>query len=263
MSLNITTDALLVFSLATIVSLLLAIQSYRIRRTPTTTIRAHPGYDHLQEQVGLAIESGRQLHISLGRAGLADPHLPASIAAQHILSHLGDDSCASGIPPTVTVGEPTLLMLGQESVQASYYKADKADKYLTTAVQFVANDHSPYAYAAGTVETVQHSNAGSNVLVGHFGAELVLMAEAGERLSLPQVIGSDDPTAIAVATAYVHPSQILMGEELLAAEAYIEKTPSSLASLQVQNSLRLVVIVTMLAAAGLHFVDINLLDFLP
>jgi hypothetical protein len=119
-------------------------------------------------------------------------------------------------------------------------------------VEFVAAAASPMSYAAGVSDTVQHSNAGSNLLMGHFGAEIGLILEAAGRENMDQIVGSDDPVALAIGS--VMSDDLLIGEELFAAGAYLKGSPSQLASLQVQDILRLIV-----GAAILLFAIINLL----
>jgi hypothetical protein len=119
-------------------------------------------------------------------------------------------------------------------------------------VEFVASDISPLSYAAGVSDIVQHSNAGSNLLMGRFGAEIGIILEAGGRENMDQIVGSDDPVALAVGSAMS--DDLLIGEELFAAGAYLKGSPSQLASLQVQDIMRLIV-----AAAILLFAIFNLL----
>jgi hypothetical protein len=119
-------------------------------------------------------------------------------------------------------------------------------------VEFVAADTSPMSYAAGVSYTIQHSNVGSNLLMGHMGPEIAIILEAGGRENMDQIVGSDDPTALAVGAAMS--DDLLIGEELFAAGAYMKGEPAQLASLQIQDILRLII-----AAAVFLFAFINLL----
>jgi hypothetical protein len=113
--------------------------------------------------------------------------------------------------------------------------------------QFLAAHTDPFAYAGGMATILQRGESGSNVLVGRFGAELAIPVEIAARKNMVQVIGTDDPSALAVATA-VTPN-VLVGEELFAASAYLEHKPDQIASLQVQDILRWLIIITILALA--------------
>ena len=131
-------------------------------------------------------------------------------------------------------------------------RRDGGGDYANTMVEFVAHDTSPMSYAAGVSYTVQNGNIGSNLLLGHFGPEIGIILEAAGRENMDQIVGSDDPVALAIGSAMS--DDILIGEELFATGAYLTGTPSQIASLQIQDILRLIV-----AAAIFLFALINLL----
>lgn len=198
-------------------------------------------------QIGQAIESGSRLHLTLGQGNLASPANPASIAALGVLDHLAKDGCASGIPPIVTVGDSTLLPAAQDSLRYAYEAAGRIVDTHPQAAQFIASENDPLAYAAGVSSIIQQNKIISNVMVGRFGPEILLMAEAANRRRIGQVIGSDDPSALAVATAVT--DNVLIGEELFAASTYLDSSPSRRASLRLQDILRILASLTILALA--------------
>jgi hypothetical protein len=168
------------------------------------------------------------------------------------LEHLAQDGCTSDVPPLVTVGEGSLLPAAQDQLRGAYRQANRSGDFSNTMVEFVASDTSPLSYAAGVSDIVQHSNAGSNLLMGNFGAEIGIILEAAGRENMDQIVGSDDPVALAVGSAMS--DDLIIGEELFAAGAYLKGSASQLASLQVQDIMRLIV-----AAAILLFAIFNLL----
>ena len=78
------------------------------------------------------------------------------------------------------------------------------------------------------------------------------MTEAGERKRLEQIVASDDPLALAVGV--VATDQVLIGEEFFAAGAYLRQEPAFLASLHLQDVLRVAAIVGILLAALIELV---------
>ena len=87
---------------------------------------------------------------------------------------------------------------------------------------------------------------------GHPGDRHGLAAEppqlAGTQLGWPRVvIGTDDPTALAVAVTVT--DDVLIGEELFATSAYLEGKASQIASLQLQDILRWIVVLFILGTA--------------
>lgn len=210
-------------------------------------LRPLTGMEALGGQVGQAIESGSRLHVTLGQGNLASPANPASVASLAILDELAKDGCASGIPPIVTVGDGTMLPAAQDSLRQAFRLAGRPTNLKSDAVQFLAANAEPFAYAGGGANIIQREKIMSNVMVGRFGPELMIMAEAAERRQVGQVIGSDDPTALAVATAVT--DNILIGEELFAASTYLDSSPARRASLQLQDLLRYLVALLIILAA--------------
>ena len=229
---------LITLSTIGILFVLLLLLTRSIQAGRPYALRPLKGFEGLQGQIGRAIESGNQLHLTLGQASLAGQAAPTSVAAGQVLDHLARDGCANGTPPLVTVGEGTLLPLAQASLQEAFREAGRPDDFDLVYTQFVAHETDPFAYGGGVA---------SNVMMGRLGPEIAIMSEAAERENVSQVIGTDDPTALAVATAVTE--HVLVGEELFAAGAYLDGEPSQVAGLQLQEILRWLVILGILGVA--------------
>lgn len=213
-------------------------------------LRPLKAYSALKGQVGRAIESARQLHISLGRASLTGPANPTSVAALAVLDRLATDGCASNTPPITTVGEGTLLPLAENNLRyAAAQTRNKASIPVGTA-RFIASKEDPFAYAGGVSSVIQQENVLGNVMVGQFGQELAIIADAAGRNEVQQVVGSDDPLALAAALPLTE--NLMIGEELLAAPAYVSGKPEQIASLQLQDILRLLISLILLGVALLN-----------
>ena len=79
-----------------------------------------------------------------------------------------------------------------------------------------------------------------NMVIGSFGSEVALIAEAGHRVDIPQTIGSDRLEAQAAAYAMAqHP---LIGEEIFVSRAYLTDEVTAIGSLATQDVLRWVLI---------------------
>jgi hypothetical protein len=79
-----------------------------------------------------------------------------------------------------------------------------------------------------------------------------LLTEASERENATLIAAATDPSAQSI--LFASASDPLVGEELFAATAYIGNNPAQRASLQVQDILRWLIILALLAAAGLKVV---------
>jgi hypothetical protein len=229
-------ELVLILGIFIIVAALLYLYTRRLQQANTTALRPLVSMKALSGQIGQAIESGSRLHLTVGQGSLTSQSNPISAAALSVLDHLAKDGCASGIPPITTVGDGTLLLAAEDSLRHAYDVVNRKPDKKMEGVQFVAAENEPFAYAGGTAVNIHQHKIISNVMVGRFGPEMIIMAEAANRKGVEQVIGSVDPTTLAVATA-VTPN-ILIGEELLAASAYLDGSSSQRASLQVQDILR-------------------------
>ncbi len=237
----------IIFALAVILvsAALLWIFSLRGRRGYTAVLRPLPAYNALDGQIGRAVESDSQLHISLGRASLSSTDSLSSIAALTVLSKMANDGSASGVPPLVTVGDGTLLPIAQESLRFAH--DDAQQEGAVGLARFIATENQPYVYAGGVAVGLQQNKIISNVLVGKFGAEVAIINESANRQDMEQVIGSDDITAIALGSMVT--DNTLLGEELLASGAYLEGTTMQIASLQAQDVLRVAAAAALLVTA--------------
>jgi len=206
----------------------------------------------LTAQSDKAVETGRGIHMSLGRADLGGQGNPASIAALEALDVMAKAGARSDTAPITTVGDGALLLAAQDSLRAAHTSAGRAQIYRQDMAHFIAGRDFAMSYAAGVSQTLNQGDHGSSILLGRFGPELAIMAEAGQRRGLEQVIGSDDPQAMAISLAAT--DKALIGEELFAAGAYLQPKPSFLASLQLQDVLRVAVIVIILLVALLDFI---------
>ena len=231
-----------------IVVLMLLLLRQRIRAgRAALMLRPLSGFTSLKQQVAQAIETGKKLHISIGQAGLIGPDSMTSIAATQIVDSLAKEGCANGTPPLVTVGEGTLLPLALTQIRAAYENAGRLDEFNSNQAVFVASETASIPYAGGVAVEISQNKIASNVLAGRFGEEVVLMADAGSRKQIEQVIGSNNPVALAVATAVTE--NVLIGEELLAAGAYLEQKPNQLASIQLQDILRWIIVIVIIAVS--------------
>jgi hypothetical protein len=215
-------------------------------------IRSIKGYQALREQGDKAVETGRVVHLSLGRADLAGQSNPSGIAALETLDYLAESGARSAMAPLATVGDGALYLAAQDSMRTADRQTGRPRALSADMAQFVAGREFAMSYAAGVSNVVNQSDLGSNLLFGRFGSEIAIMTEAGERKRLEQVVGSDDPLAMAIGAAAT--DKVLIGEEFFAAGAYLRQEPAFLASLHLQDVLRVAAIVIILLVALIELV---------
>ncbi len=233
-------------------SLLLLLALTFLRRKSHPVFRSIPALTRLYRAIGLSVEDGTRLHVSLGRGGLLTGHGGASLAGLSMLRYLTERTSSSDKPPVATSGDSALTMLSQDTMQAGY-KASGADElYQPTTGRL--GGMTPFSYAAGTMPILRDENVSANVLIGNFGPEAALIVESAERVNVPTLGGSDDLAAQAV--LYAAAQEPLIGEELFAAGAYLGAGPSHNASLTVQDILRWLLILFLLGGSALKLLGI-------
>ncbi len=222
------------------------------RGTLSIRLRKLSAYDALEEQAGLAVESGGRLHISVGAGGISTEQTATTIAALTSLEAAATASVISDNPPLITTGSATTLPAAADTVQRAYRKQRSPEKYQPDSVQLIALD--TVSMAAGATSLMEDYPVQANLLVGTLGAEAILMTEEGTRLGLPQTLGTDQIEGQAVALAATeHP---LIGEELLAARGYLSEDASATAAIITQDILRVVVVIFLIAGSLLSAVGL-------
>jgi hypothetical protein len=241
--------ALAVFLIA---ALLLLAFTFMRRKSPAV-FRKIEAYERLKRVVGQAVEDGTRLHISIGRGNLFTSRGGSALAGLAMLRRLSERTSLSDHPPIVSSGDASLAVLSQDTLQAGYHAAGADDQYRFTTGRLTGL--TPFAFAAGTIPIIRDENVSANVVIGDFGPEAALLAEAADREDTDLIAASDNPSAQAV--LYVSSQEPLIGEELFAAGAYLGAGASHDASLQTQDVLRWLVILAIFGGVLLKLAGIN------
>lgn len=215
-------------------------------------MRRISGYDQLATQVGQAVESGGRVHISLGSGSIYGDNTGTTLAGLAMLDYVADASSISDLSPVATTGDATTLPVISDTIRRAYARKDVPEKFESISARLVSLD--PYSMAGGTTSLIVDDDVRANVLVGSFGPEMALPAEAGQRRRIPQVAGSDRLEGQAV--AYIMADHPLIGEEMFVSRAYLTRDPSAIAALAVQDVLRWVAIIAILVGSVLAMVGL-------
>jgi hypothetical protein len=229
-----------------ILSAVLMLALAYLRRKSPPVFRDIPAFTRLRQAVGLVVEDGSRLHVSLGHGSLTTPQSASALAGLALLRRLADLTSAGDQPPIATSGDAPLAILSQDTLQAASKYTDRA---ASDQVAGRLTGLTPFSYAAGAIPAIRDEKVSANVLMGNFGAEVGLLTDAVERENSFVVAGSDNPTAQAV--IYASAQEPLVGEELFAAGAYVESGLLHAASVTVQDILRWLLIAAILVGAAL------------
>lgn len=221
-----------------------------LRRKYPGTLRRIDAYERLNKSVGLAVENGTRLHISLGRGNLFTTRGASALAGLAMLRKLTERTSLSDRPPIVTSGDASLAILAQDTLQSGYRAAGAEDQYRFSTGRLTGL--TPFAYAAGTIPVTHDESVSTNVFIGDFGAESGLLVDSAERENTNLIAASDNLSAQSV--FYASSQDPLIGEELFAAGAYVGAGASHEASLAVQDILRWVIISAIIIGSLLKLV---------
>ncbi|HSL44482.1 MAG TPA: DUF6754 domain-containing protein [Anaerolineales bacterium] len=217
------------------------------RRRSPAAFRIIDAFERLNRSVGLAVENGTRLHVSLGRGGLITGRGGSALAGLAMLRRLAERTSVSDRPPVVTSGDASLAILSQDTLQSGYRAAGAEDQYRFSTGRLTGL--TPFSYAAGAIPTIHDENVSANIILGDLGAEAALLAEASDRQNTSLIAASDNLSAQSV--FYAASQEPLIGEELFAAGAYVGAGASHDASLNVQDILRWLIILAIIVGVGL------------
>jgi hypothetical protein len=237
---------MLPLGLLVLAAILLLVLTLWRRRTPGS-FRTIDAYERLNRSVGLAVENGTRLHISLGRGDLFTARGGSAFAGLAMLRRLAERTSVSDRPPIATSGDASLAILSQDTLQSAYRAAGVEEQYRFSTGRLAGL--TPFSYAAGVVPAIHDENVSANIIIGELGAESALLAEASDRENTNLIAASDNLSAQSV--FYAAAQDPLIGEELFAAGAYVGAGAAHEASLNVQDILRWLIILAIVLGAGL------------
>lgn len=224
------------------------------RRRSPGSLRLIDAYERLNRSVGLAVETGTRLHVSLGQGNFFTARGASALAGLAMLRRLAERTSLSDRPPVVTSGDASLAVLSQDTLQSGYHAAGATDQYRYTTGRLTGL--TPFSYAAGALATIHDENVSASIVLGDLGMEAALLAEASDRENTSLIAASDNLSAQSI--FFASSQEPLIGEELYAAGAYVGAGAAHEASLNVQDILRWLIILAMIVGALLKLVGVSL-----
>ena len=220
------------------------------RTRPVRQFREIQAFTRLRHAVGLAVEAGNRLHLSIGRGNLTGPQSAVAFVGLTVLDRIARSTMVSDRPPVVTSGEGAISVLSQDSLRG----ASRAIGAEFDPLRGRLTGLTPFSYVAGTLPVIYDEDVGANLFIGSFGSELALMNEAGERAGSLTLAGTDNLSGQAV--LYATAEEPLIGEETYASGAYLGAGAMHIASLRAQDISRWVIISLILLGALLKLIGV-------
>ncbi len=218
--------------------------AFLARRWQFLKLREIPAFSRLIGAVGLSVEDGTRLHVSIGAGGLTGPESASAFVGLSMLHQVAEITSVSDHPPIATAGEGTLAILAQDTLRTAIRQSG-GDQLEQAAAQLTGL--TPFSYAAGTLPVIFDEQVSSNLLAGTFSTEVALITEASERVSGFSLAGTDNISGQAI--LYASAQEPLVGEELYAGGAYLRAGAIHNASLHAQDVLRYLIIAFIIGSA--------------
>ncbi len=220
----------------------------KARRGADLYVRPLAGIEAVDDAIGRATEMGKPILYVLGLGTAADI---GTIASFTILGRVAKRVAEYQTKLIVPCYDPIVMTVAQEIVKSAYLDAGRPDDYYEDIVYFVTQ--SQFAYVAAVNGTMLRELPATNMYMGVFFAESLILAETGALAGSIQIAGTDQVAQLPffiVACDYT-----LIGEELYAASAYLGREPILLGSLKAQDYAKAAVMV--LALLGLIAVNLD------
>jgi hypothetical protein len=181
---------------------LLLFFSLQLKRRPRWGLRPLTAFSALSRAIGLSVEEGTRLHLTLGNAGITQPHSASALVGLQALGRITAVSSISDRPPLATSGEGSLALLSQSTLRATYRLNNALDLYDPNRGRLTGV--TPLSYIAGAIPIAYDEDVSTHLMIGHYGPEIGLLCEAATRNNAFTLAASDSLDAQAVLFAAAH-----------------------------------------------------------
>jgi len=202
-------------------------------------VRPITGLQAIDDAIGRATEMGKPILYS---SGLGKMDRVATMASMNILASVAEKTAEYNTPLLFPNYDPVVMTTAQEVVKEAYSKAGHPEAYKPDNIFFVTQ--SQFGYAAAVDGIMTRQMPATNLFLGTFEAEALILAETGNSIGAIQIAGTD--STIQLSFFIVACDYTLIGEELFVASGYLTKDPQILGSIKGQDWLKAIIVLLIL-----------------
>ena len=205
-----------------------------------TYIRRVPAIDAIEEGIGRATELGKPVFASPGMsprgidtstaAGLSMLSFAARLSARNDLRLL--------VPLGGSTESYTTMELARDIVETQYRLEGKTDQFTVDNLPFLSGRQ--FAWASAYTGMMLREQPATNIMVGVQYASAVYISEVAHEVGAMVISGTTYLSNIACLAA--SSDYVMIGEEMLAAGAYLSKDPGQLATIRTQDIMKFILI---------------------
>lgn len=218
----------------------------------------------LQEFIGKSAENGKTVHYSPGSGGFTGQGgagAAENLSGLTTLSVVARAAARSTADLTVTANDSFTYLIANDVVQAEYAQTGRLEDYDQSRVRQITQEDE-MAYMAGVASLLGEKDVAANVILGRLDSEYLLAGDQANRRDIPQVVGSSRIEAMPLMLATAGRDNTLLGEEVYAAPAYLDRQPAYLASVVAQDRFRVIVILLIIVGIIAATVSPDLAKFI-
>jgi hypothetical protein len=223
------------------------------KKTKNLFIRKIAGLEAIDDAVGRATEMGKPILYS---SGLGSMERIATMASMNILGSVAEKVAEYNTPLIFPNYDPMVMTVAQEVVKESYNRAGHPDAFQRDNIFFVTQ--SQFGYVAAVDGIIVREKPATNLFIGTFEAESLILAETGNSIGAIQIAGTD--STIQLSFFMVACDYTLIGEELFAASGYLAKDPMILGSIKGQDWLKIIISILVILGSVLATFEIGFLS---
>ncbi len=207
-------------------------------------IRRIPGVDAIEDAIGRSTEMGRPVLYVTGTEEIQDIQTMASLL---ILGHVAEMTAAYDTELKVANLFPLTRVVAEEIVRQGYSNAGRPDAHRPENVMFLTSEQ--FAYAAAINGMILRDKPATNIFLGRFYAESLMLSETGFVVGAIQIAGTAEFTQLPFFIAAC--DYTLIGEELYATSAYLTREPTLMAQLKAGDTMKLIIMAMVIVGVAL------------
>jgi len=202
-------------------------------------VRTLPAMTAIPEAVGRAAEMGQPVFWTPGIAGGLNDSTqgPQTLASISILEYVTEECVKAGVHIQAYCPLPDALPLVEETMRTAYLREGKPEEFSLDQITFISGQS---AYLSGVLGYFQRERPASNILVGGFYYEAVVIGEAGNAIGAMQIGGTNNTHQMPFLVATC--DYMLLAEELFAAGAAVSQNPDMLGSLRGEDLMKWILV---------------------
>jgi hypothetical protein len=214
------------------------------RKGTVPEIRSLAALDSFDEVIGRAAEMGKSVHYTTGFGGLHDEWAPTTTAGLSLLGEVASLCGKYSVPLRYTCMRSYMVPVAEDLIKAGYVSAGNAEMYNPDMVVYVGEEQR--AFMSSVMGHIMRDRPATNMIFGATKWETITQLGTGAVAGCVNLGGTPRlyylPIVICVCDYF------LIGEELYAAAALVDKAPPQLGSIHGQDLFKMLLLVLIILA---------------